>query len=148
MSFVILFRAWPTCSGPLAYGGPSWSVNVGGVSVPRPSSTAPPPPLCDSSSSFSKVVKRASLRCHAYRSSVHRRRYSEFVAGDGRGGKLDLGWRADKWKWDVATFFELELWSGDLSVIGRSQRPELVFPCEQHHHDDDNIEKVRYQLYA
>jgi hypothetical protein len=39
-------------------------------------------------------LKRSGLRCQAYRSSVHRRRYSAFVAGDGRGGKLDLGSRS------------------------------------------------------
>ena len=63
------------CSGPLAYGGPSWSVNVPGV---VPSAAGAERELC----------------CHAYRSSVHRRRYSAFDAGDGRGGKVDLGRRS------------------------------------------------------
>ena len=38
--------------------------------------------------------KRRSLFCQVYKSSVHRRRYSAFAAGNGRGGKLDLGNRS------------------------------------------------------
>jgi hypothetical protein len=78
------------CSGPLAYGGPSCNVNVCEVAWPRSlvdESFAPTPV-------FFKALSRSALRCHEYRSSVHRRRYSAFVSGSGRGGKLDLGSRS------------------------------------------------------
>jgi hypothetical protein len=34
---------------------------------------------------------RSGLRCQAYSSSVHRRRYSRFADANGRGGKSDFG---------------------------------------------------------
>lgn len=36
---------------------------------------------------------RSGLRCQAYSSSVHRRRYSRFAEGSGLGGKFDFGSR-------------------------------------------------------
>lgn len=37
---------------------------------------------------------RPGLRCQAYSSSVHRRRYSRFAEGSGLGGKFDFGSRS------------------------------------------------------
>jgi hypothetical protein len=94
MSFVILFSACPTCSGPFAYGGPSCSVNVFGFETPGVSSVESADEASEPDFNLMRALKRSALRCHEYRSSVHRRRYSAFVAGDGRGGKLDLGNRS------------------------------------------------------
>jgi hypothetical protein len=94
MSFVILFSACPTCSGPFAYGGPSCSVNVFGFGNPGVSSAERVDGESEPDLSLLRASKRSALRCHEYKSSVHRRRYSAFVAGNGRGGKLDLGNRS------------------------------------------------------
>jgi hypothetical protein len=92
---VTLFSACPICSGPFAYGGPSCSVKVAvgplsSCTAPTGSSVPPFPsvfgcPCC---------TVRPGLCCHAYRSSVHCRRYFGFVGARGRGGKLDLGSRS------------------------------------------------------
>jgi hypothetical protein len=82
------------CSGPFAYGGPSCSVNVLGAVCPGLSLVEAPDTPGTASLNFFETLKRSLLRCHEYRSSVHRRRYSAFVAGSGRGGKLDLGSRS------------------------------------------------------
>jgi hypothetical protein len=69
-------------------------VNVFSVDCPEISFVEGADKVSDPDLSFSRALKRLPLRCHEYRSSVHRRRYSAFVAGDGRGGKLDLGNRS------------------------------------------------------
>lgn len=87
---------------------------------------------------------RSGLRCQAYSSSVHRRRYSRFAEESGLGGKFDFGsrsvldhdarrirvgvsilalWVGGNWCWELGGwcagyFFGVEVFGDKMEIVG------------------------------